>query len=1096
MSSVVRAQIAGPGVDPDVIMLDDFESGSTSKWTPRPGSRGEKMSFELMNAANGDLVRFGNYALKVNIDFTDAQENQTLTAQISPGTSGEALQIPGNASGGKMLGMWVYATPGVEGMWLRVSTRPIGSTSGVTNTDLASKINWTGWKYVQCKLPAKHEFHPDGIRLLVLKGYPNYFANGYVIIDNIRVTNQSFTEDLTPPAITGLTGNGKNLTGTFTTTQIDLAATFNEQGSPVSGINYNSIRMIVDGYDFKAGDAGFAVDNENNKVSLTDMNLSNGMHNVVVHVEDNFGNIAENTATFTIDASDGKSTAVTVESAPKAYVGTPFEIKINTNNSKDVKELELVMEFNNIGSVDAVNGVTFAESARNGSSYEFNPRNGYLTINLKNDITAGMVETLATIKVNISKNSNPTDILRCSPVSAKAVYADNSLSLFSLFKAFANDVLASYNFTVNKRIVGAPGEVLVTDLDGSPLSGATVYALNSKMTEVVASAVTGPDGIASEMDFTSTAQSVNVYAEKDGKYSYTKLVRTLNPLLTKVPEYISAGTTADPSTSKTITWMANPVQAADPSIMRLAKKSEGEEAFREFAGTTKILEYNAVVSNGVTKGSSVTVDNLEPGTTYIYQVGDGVNWSSTREFTTTAPTKKFSFSAFGDLQASSNNGMNRYLAAAETIEAMPERPLFNLNVGDVVDSDDRYDCYSYYGYLFNQRPVFSNIDIISGYGNHEYMGNPDADNVKFMNGHHHVDPSDKYDSKLVGTGSYAAEYGNMLVLALDWEHRGGGATPSAIMEETAKWMDDVLSKTDKTWKIVTLHYPIFPSASTPGSQGIFGPILDKHNVQIVFCGHGHTYERVQIYQGNNLVPPGDKRTFEPAIGGTMHIQLGDMTSTGRNARWLHCDVDGKKMTVTVRDANNSVVENECFTLYASPVNEYPVTFNTVSGEGTLTATVDGTEITSGSQVQEGKDVVFTATPDASYKVKEWRLNNTVVNETETTYTLSDLSAAATVTVAFDIKSGVDDLSAQAINVYPNPFEDKLQIAGAEDCTLKVIDVAGTVVHVQKITGENDVISLERFLSGVYFFHIEKDKQVKIVRVMTVSYTHLTLPTIA
>ena len=83
------------------------------------------------------------------------------------------------------------------------------------------------------------------------------------------------------------------------------------------------------------------------------------------------------------------------------------------------------------------------------------------------------------------------------------------MSLFSLFKAFANDVLASYNFTVNKRIVGAPGEVLVTDLDGSPLSGATVYALNSKMTEVVASAVTGPDGIASEMDFTSTAQSVN-----------------------------------------------------------------------------------------------------------------------------------------------------------------------------------------------------------------------------------------------------------------------------------------------------------------------------------------------------------------------------------------------------------------------------------------------------------------------------------------------------------------------------------------------------------------------------------------------------------
>lgn len=1075
---VANAQIPGPGVDPNAIMLDDFESGTHAKWTPRPGSRGEKVSFEMMKASSGDLVRFGEYALKVNIDFTGAQAQQTLTAQLSP----VDRAIPGNASGGKKFGMWVYATAGVEGMWFRISTRPAGATSGVTNTDLSAKINWTGWKYVQCDLPAGHEFHPDGIRFLVLKGYPNYYANGYVIIDNIRVINKSFTEDLVAPSISSFTGNGTSLSGTYTTNLIDLLAKFSDGGNPPSGINYSRINMIVDGYAYKTGDAGFEINQTENTVSLKGVSLSNGTHNAIAHVEDNFGHITERTGTFTIEAPVGETTTVTAEPVAQAHVGNPFEMKINTNNSKNIKELELVIEFNNIGSVDATNSVTFAPSAQAGSSYTFNANNGNLTINLKNDISAEAVETLATINVSISKNSNPTDVLRCSPVSAKATYADGSSSLFSLFTAFTRDVIAAYDYKVNKRIVGAPGEVFVSDFSGTPQSGATVFALNEAKTSVIASAVTNAEGIASGMNFADVAQAVNIYAEKDGKYSYTRLIRTLNPLLTQDPTYIKAGITADPMTSKTITWISNPIQAAEPSIMKLAKKSDGESAFKEFIGTTKTIEYNAVVSNGIAKGSSVTVTDLEPGTTYIYKVGDGNIWSATNEFTTTTSTKKFSFNAFGDLQASSNGEMNRFLAAAKTIEEMPERSLFNLNVGDIVDNDDRFDFYSYCGYLYNQRPGFANIDMVAAYGNHEYMGNADADNIKFFNGHHTVAPSDKYDAKVVGTGSYAVEYENMIVIALDWAHKGG-ATVNAIHAEQAKWLEDILSKTDKTWKVVTLHYPIFPNESTPGTKGIFGPIFDKYNVQLVFCGHGHTFERVQVYKGEYLMPLSDKRTFTPVIGGTLHFQLGDMTGTGGNGRWINCAVDGKKMDFTVRDANNNIVEKECFTLYASAINNCAVNFNTVNAEGTLSATVDGSEIASGAEVTEGKDIVFTATSNSGYKVKEWKLNGNVVSENENTYTLSDLAEASTVTVEFDLLVGIDNAFDSNFNIYPNPFVNVLNVAGAENSTLQIMDIAGVVVHSQKITDTDESIILEKLQSGMYFVQIEKEGQVKTVKVL-------------
>ena len=1076
-----NGQSPGAGVDPNAILLDDFENGNYDKWQTRPGSRGEEMSFELMDASNGDVVRFGNYALKVNINFTNAQAQQTLVAQITP-TATEDLQIPGNAGGGKRLGMWLYATEGVKGMWVRVSTRPIGATSGVTNTDLAPSIDWTGWKYVECDLPAGHEFHPDCIRFVVLKSYENYYVNDYVIIDNIRITNQSFAEDRSAPVISALTGNGTPLGGTYTTSKVDISATFDDPDGNSSGINYGSAVIDVDGNEFKAGDSGFTIDEQANTVALSGLSLSNGTHNATVCIEDNFGNIARQSASFTIEAYDGRTTAVTMESDEDAYVGTPYYLRIKSNNPKDIKELQLVLEVNNIGSVDAKDGVEFASSAQAGSGYVFNSRDGRLTLNIVNDTETASGEVLATVRINISKNSNPTDVLRCSPVSAKAVYADNSLSLFSLFEAFSKNVTAAYDFTVNKRVVGLDGEVAVTDTDGNPVSGATVYALSEDKQSVLDSGTTDGNGIASGMKFTSTAQAVNIYAEKDGKYSYTRIVRTLNPLLTATPEFIRSGTTPDPLTQKTITWMSNPLLSSGGAYAKVAKKSDGETAFTQIEGKTKLLEYNAVLSNGVAKGNAVTITDLEPNTTYIYQVGDGENWSPTREFTTATVTDEFSFNAFGDLQASSTGEMSRYIAAAKTIEEMERQPLFNLNVGDVVDSDDRFDYYTYYGYLFNQQPAFSNIDIISGYGNHEYMGNADADNCKFINGHHSAEESDNYDLAKVGTGTYAIEYGNMIVLSLDWEQRGPEPATTLLQEEL-KWVDEVLSNTDKTWRVISLHYPIWPGASTPGSQSLFDPILSKHNVQLVFCGHGHTYERVQVENGEYLVPAGDRRTFEPAIGGTMHIQLGDMTSTGRNGRWLHCDVDGKKMEVTVRDANNEIVENECFTLYAAELGECKVDFGVAGGEGTLSAYVDGSEITSGQLVEECKDVVFEAVPEDGYEVKSWIVNGQETVSDATSYTISGISEDMEVEVTFEKSAGTGSLQTGALTVYPNPCIDNVRVEGAENSLLKITDISGSVLMTHQVVSNSETIPMSGFSDGFYLFLIEKDGLTNVVKVV-------------
>jgi len=79
---------------------------------------------------------------------------------------------------------------------------------------------------------------------------------------------------------------------------------------------------------------------------------------------------------------------------------------------------------------------------------------------------------------------------------------------------------------------------------------------------------------------------------------------------------------------------------------------------------------------------------------------------------------------------------------------------------------------------------------------------------------------------------------------------------------------------------------------------------------------------------------------------------------------------------------------------------YTVTFSAGSN-GAVAATVDGATIVSGAAVEEGKSVIFTATPDEGYRVSGWTKDGESVNETNTTYTLANITAVATVSVSFE-----------------------------------------------------------------------------------------------
>ena len=94
----------------------------------------------------------------------------------------------------------------------------------------------------------------------------------------------------------------------------------------------------------------------------------------------------------------------------------------------------------------------------------------------------------------------------------------------------------------------------------------------------------------------------------------------------------------------------------------------------------------------------------------------------------------------------------------------------------------------------------------------------------------------------------------------------------------------------------------------------------------------------------------------------------------------------------------AVVEAELQSKWLPLPDTHTVTFADPVN-GTLTAEVDGSTINSGTEVEEGKDILFTVVPTGNFVVDKWTVNgSTVSDETSLTYNHEGLSEDIEVTV--------------------------------------------------------------------------------------------------
>ena len=188
-----------------------------------------------------------------------------------------------------------------------------------------------------------------------------------------------------------------------------------------------------------------------------------------------------------------------------------------------------------------------------------------------------------------------------------------------------------------------------------------------------------------------------------------------------------------------------------------------------------------------------------------------------------------------------------------------------------------------------------------------------------------------------------------------------------------------------------------------------------------------------------------------------------------------------------------------------PVQKFAVTFSVDGGNGKLKAKAEGVTETATSpiNVEKGKSVTFTATPDSGYRVKGWTLDGNPVNGTNNSYTLAVTKAVnvkvsfentppTLCTVNFSVEGGNGTLKAKADGVTETEASP-INVEKGKTVTFTAVPAAGYEVKEWQIFGTGMAFEAGTGTAGnnTAKVNLQADLTVKVsFKVQTLTPKHL------
>jgi tetratricopeptide (TPR) repeat protein len=214
---------------------------------------------------------------------------------------------------------------------------------------------------------------------------------------------------------------------------------------------------------------------------------------------------------------------------------------------------------------------------------------------------------------------------------------------------------------------------------------------------------------------------------------------------------------------------------------------------------------------------TTAIDGLEPGVVYRYEVSCGGEMQTGSFKTAPETAEPFTFCVIGDTQS-------YHPALQPLLDAVGREPSdFVLHVGDITDRGNLWGEWKA-SFFDPGAPYLRDSVFWPAYGNHD--GGPYFPALFELQDHYW----------------YSFDYANVHVVVLDSYGAGSGGRGR---QQQLEWLEKDLEKNDKLWTFVALHVPM---VATRRSLKWFGdedflPLLEEHEVDIVFSGHHPHYRR-------------------------------------------------------------------------------------------------------------------------------------------------------------------------------------------------------------------------------------------------------------
>ncbi len=841
--------------------------------TPR-GARG---TAEVVDFNNGE-VRLGSHSLKINYDFTNQGEDKidgVCIGAYSPTSSMEGTPTA--------IGLWLYAPEGTPNFWFRIRVWDAGANNGKgavqtlnftvrgdsKPADGVGGINWQGWKYCEAQLSGVGPFSLLGGECVRLMNCVNYSQNGnktvtggtnadgtlayktvaradrkgYVYIDNVQFVYGSNTQDTDNPVIDSMTV-GNATTGetkeigtdtTITTNDIVLQANFHDvQNKFATGIDYENkaYGVYVDGKNVTADPNCIVLPGDD--IIKYYATLADGTHSVKILLRDGFGNETVETRYFTVNGGVSYPT-VKVEAADASCVlNKTYTVDLKTNAPDSLTGLTANVKVDNdiVASADAIT-VSYADGFT--GTYTYDAEKGVIALNVSGTAASDAEwATVASITFSIPSDVAEGKSFTYRVLEGSIAYSDASIVTDTFASAeIATPVEETYSIVYDTILVGSAGaNISVKNADGSAAAGVGLYKTDGSLL-----GTTDADGHYFSNEFTSSAQSITLYANLDGDYSFRTTSQSFVAGGTEdgKPMSIISVATDNASTSKELSWFASPVASAEKAVVQYAEKSaydaNGEAAFKTAEGTSTIYNYtgSTVENNRSARINNVTITGLKEGTEYVYRCGDGAIWSDVKSFKTSVAKTNTSFFLIGDIQA---EDMTYSMNVAKKIASDGTDYTFGIQTGDAIETSSIYSLWTDVLGVFTLDGI-QDTDMIHVYGNHELIGDSTGLSSKLLYGLD--DTQHKY---------YSVTYGNVYAAVINFQETN---TEEEFLE-ALEWLKADAKASDAQWKILSIHSPVYNTnldAYIEWEYNYLPAAVQEAGICAVFSGHDHSYSRTK-----------------------------------------------------------------------------------------------------------------------------------------------------------------------------------------------------------------------------------------------------------